>query len=66
MTGESEGGAWTKFSFTGASNGKTFITCPTGPENYRRLRINDAGKAGTAKAHNKAPEFQFVITEVKE
>lgn len=65
MSGEVEAGAWSQFKITGASNGKTFLTCPTGPKNFRRLRISDGGKIGMAKSHHLGPEHQLVISEVK-
>ena len=65
LTDTSKAGGWTQFKITGASNGKTFLTAPAGPEKFKRLSIGEGGKAGMVNDDNTESQCQLVITEVK-
>jgi len=64
MAGESKDGGWTQFTITSAGDGKSYITCTEGPDNFKRLNVNGT-KVGTTKADDTSEKCQFTITEVK-
>ena len=65
LASTSKNGTWTQFTITDAGDGKSFITCTDGPDNFKRMKFLDDGKVGLVGASDLDASCQVTITEVK-
>ena len=66
LADSSKSGGWTQFMITDAGDGKSFITAPDGPNEFKRMKFLTDGKVGLVEASSSDASCQVTITEVKE
>jgi len=64
LTDTAKSGGWTQFTLASAGDGKYLVTCPDGPEGFRRMKFLMDDKVGVVKESQSDVFCQVTITEV--